>query len=307
MIKRIAIPTPVLTSITNNNLFYKMECYQPTGSFKPRGMEVIVKHYMANGKNSFITSSGGNAGYGLAYVCKNLGVNLNVVVPKTTAKIMIDKIKALGANVEIIGEDWNEADEYAQKRALQTETTYIHPFDHPKLWEGYSKIIDECAEQMEKPDKIILSVGGGGLLCGVLNGLERNEWGTIQIVTAETKGAAAFFKSYKAKSLVTLNKIDTIATSISAKRVSEESFKKSLNFNIQPSVVTDNEAVEACTDFFKQYNILVEPACGAALALGKKLSNKYTNEKIVTIVCGGSGFSLEQYLNYYKKTSNSTL
>lgn len=87
-----------------------MECYQPSGSFKLRGIEVLCKHYIAQGKDQFLTSSGGNAGYSLAYVGKKLGVEVKVIVPETTSAYMIEKkIKRVGAEVEVFGRVWDEA------------------------------------------------------------------------------------------------------------------------------------------------------------------------------------------------------
>lgn len=281
----------------NLNVFYKMECYQPSGSFKIRGMEHLVKHHLNHGKNKFIASSGGNAGYSLAYVGNKLGVNVEVILPTSTPKYMIQKIEQLDAIVNVKGDVWDEANNHALEKAKSNNSVYVSPFDDKLLWEGHSTMIDECAIQMPKPTKIILSVGGGGLLCGVLKGLKKINWNDIEIITTETEGAASFYNSYNAKKIIELHKIQTVATSLGAKKISEQAFSEALNYNISPQIMSDKKAIDATKLLFEEKNILVEPACGAALSIpyfNNELLN--INDIILVIVCGGVNTSIDQLL-----------
>ncbi len=282
----------------NLNIFYKMECHQPTGSFKIRGMEELCRFYIQQGKNNFIASSGGNAGYSLAYVGNKLGAEITVVVPKTTSQFMIDKIMNLNARVEVYGNVWDEAHEHALKLAQRDNAVYVSPFDDPLLWKGHASMIDECAESMKQPDRIILSVGGGGLLCGVLEGMKRNGWQNTKVITAETEGAASFYESHKAGRQVELSKITSIATSLGAKKVAEKSLELAMDFDITPITMPDDKAVDAALAFLNEYNALVEPACGAALSIPYFYSNLIEeSEKVLIIVCGGVNTSIEKYMS----------
>ena len=276
--------TPLYTSSKlkkeqNLNIYYKMECSQPSGSFKIRGMETLCRHHFARGKRSFVASSGGNAGYSLAYVGKQLGVKVKVVVPKTTSVLMIAKIKNLGASVQIVGNVWDEADQYARKVAEETDAVYVSPFDDPLLWKGHASLIDECAQQMPQPDKIIVSVGGGGLLCGIFEGMKRNGWMDTEVITTETMGAASFYKSYHAKKRITLDEIKTVA---------KKSLELASDFKVHPHVMTDEEAVNATRIFYEEYNFTVEAACGAALSVPFFYPELISeNEHVLVVVCGG--------------------
>ena len=119
---------------------------------------------------------------------------------------------------------------------------------------------------MQEPDKIVVAVGGGGLLCGILEGMKRNEWFNAQVITAKTEGAASFAKSLKAGKVVELDEIQTIATSLGAKKVAKQSIEYASSFNIKPYIASDKEAFTACEEFFDEYLTLVEPACGAAIS-----------------------------------------
>ncbi len=285
----------------NRNIFFKMDCYQPSGSFKIRGMETLCRHHIAAGNNRFIASSGGNAGYSLAYVGKKMGAEVKVVVPKTTPSLMVEKIENLGALVEVYGEVWDEAHQYALQLAAENNAVYVSPFDDPLLWAGHASMIDECTQQMKQPDTVILSVGGGGLLCGVLEGMLKNNWKNTQVITTETEGAASFYESYHAKKIITLNKIDTIATSLGAKKVTPKALELASHFELNPFKMTDKEAVNASLQFLEEYNVLVEPACGAALSVPYFHPELIENsESILVIVCGGVNTSVEKYLTYRK-------
>jgi len=293
--------TPILKSHYlaekgEKKVFYKMDCYQPAGSFKIRGMETLCRDLKVKGHQRLLASSGGNAGYSLAYVGKKLELAIKVIVPETTSSYMVHKIKALGAEVEIHGKDWDETHQYATKLSNEQQIPYVSPFDDPLLWKGHASIIDECAVTMAEPDRVVVAVGGGGLLLGVMQGLKRNGWLSTKIIAAETTGAASYAASLAKRELVTLESIDTIATSLGAKTVAAELMNELDTFDISSYVINDNGALKACERLLEEYNVLVEPACGAALSYGYEEEFQGTT---LIIVCGGVNINLKN-LNDYK-------
>src|SRR5579859_7298564 len=103
----------------------KMDCHQPTGSFKIRGVGRLCQALKAEGARSFVCSSGGNAGYAAAYAGQALGVPVTVVVPSTTPAFMRDRIAGLGAQVRVEGDVWDEADALAQALVGRGEGAYV--------------------------------------------------------------------------------------------------------------------------------------------------------------------------------------
>jgi threonine dehydratase len=95
----------------------------------------------------------------------------------------------------------------------------LHPFDDPLLWEGHATLVDEIVRSGEKPEAIVVSVGGGGLLSGVVEGLRRHDWTNVPVVAVETVGADSLARSLEGGHLVTLDAITSIATSLGAKQV----------------------------------------------------------------------------------------
>jgi L-serine/L-threonine ammonia-lyase len=275
--------------------FVKMEGYQPSGSFKIRGVGLLCQRLKAEGAQAFISSSGGNAGLAAAYAGRALGAPVTVVVPSTTPEFMRDRIAALGAKVTVEGDVWDVADDLARAMVARGEGAYVPPFDHPLLWEGHSTLIDEMVAEGPIPDAVVVAVGGGGLLCGVAEGLERHGLGDVAIVAVETEGAASFARAIEAGGPVTLERIDTIASSLGARRVADAAFAWSRRRTITPVVVSDAGAVRACARFTDDHLNLVEPACGAALSLAYDEHPALAPfARVAVIACGGVVVSLEK-------------
>lgn len=290
-----------LSKVLSKKILLKMECFQPTGSFKIRGIGRLCQELIEKGYHQFVASSGGNAGIAVAYVGKKLGIPVSVFVPKTTNPIFLNQLSLEGADIKIQGDVWDEAHQAAMEFVEKTGSGYIPPFDHPTIWAGHSMLIDEIVQQGEKPEAVITAVGGGGLLCGVLEGMERHGWSDVEVFSVETEGAASFAESVKEGELVTLKSINTIATSLGAKRVANELFKWSQKRVITPIVVSDYAAVTACRKFLDDHRVLVEPACGAALSViydSKSYNFLKDKKSILVIVCGGVGVSID-LLNQY--------
>jgi len=301
------IRTPLIESrpiskIAGARVFLKLENTQPTGTFKIRGIGHLCQHAVKENFTHFISSSGGNAGYAAAYAGRNLGVKTTVFVPSTTPPDAIAKIEEQEAEVIVEGDVWDETDEYASDFSDEVGGLYISPFDHPLIWEGHATVIDEIAEQIEKPDAVILSVGGGGLFCGVNEGLQRNGWQNVPVIAVETEGADSLSATLKAGRLVTLPKIASIAKSLAAKTVSSKVLEWDKTHDIRSVVVSDKQAVSACFQFLDDHRFLVEPACGASLAVPYDRTEVIANiQTVVVIVCGGIVVDLEK-LYAWKKT-----
>lgn len=291
----------------NKKIYFKMDCHQPTGSFKIRGVGKRCQEAAEQGYGHFVIASGGNAGLATAYAGWKMGIKTTVVVPTTTKEFMRTKLTALGATVKVFGEAWNDANVFAQslvKKESSEKAIYIPPFDHPTIWAGNASVIDECDAQMAAPDAVVVAVGGGGYFCGVMEGVLQNNWKNTTVITAETDGAASMRKALEKQALITLDKIDSIASSLGAKRVAKQAFEYGMNQDVVAYSVSDKQALDACRLFLDETGNLVEPACGAALsAVYHNLDVIQNAASILVLVCGGSGLSLEQFKAYLKEYS----
>ena len=192
----LSINTPLLESLplsqlNHTRVWLKMEALQPSGSFKIRGVGHACETHYAHGARRFISSSGGNAGLAVAYAGRQLGVPVVVVVPETTSDRARQLLALEGAEVRVHGGSWAEANDLALS-LLTDNDAFIHPFDDPLLWQGHATMIDEVVAAGVRPDAVVLSVGGGGLLAGVAEGLLRNGLADVPLFAVETAGMASY-------------------------------------------------------------------------------------------------------------------
>ncbi|CCD22172.1 L-serine/L-threonine ammonia-lyase CHA1 NDAI_0A00120 [Naumovozyma dairenensis CBS 421] len=296
--------------------FVKYECLQPSGSFKSRGIgNLILKSAMNINKigqktPQVFASSGGNAGFAAATACQRLSLPCTVVVPTATKQRMVEKIKSTGANVIINGAHWKEADMFLKNSIMNKidtnhiEPIYVHPFDNPLIWEGHATMVDEIMDSLNdqnipinKVKGIVCSVGGGGLYNGIIQGLQKyNLADKIPIVGVETKGCHVFNTSLKLNKQIEFSKITSIATSLGTANISKKTFEYAQKYKTRSVVIEDKNVIETCLKYTQDYNMVVEPACGASIHLAyhtdileKSLGHKLNSDDIILVIaCGGS-------------------
>jgi L-serine/L-threonine ammonia-lyase len=291
------VVTPMVESFplskhAGRRVFLKLDNLQPSGSFKMRGISALCQSIINNGGKHIISSSGGNAGYTAAYVANQLGVKATVFVPTSTGENVVMKLREVNAEVRKHGRFWQEAHDAAIEFQHSEGGDLIHPFDNPIIWEGHSSLIREAAQQMSRPDAILLTVGGGGLLSGVALGLTAAGWNDVPIIAIETLGADSLAQAMAAGKPVRLKEITSIAKTLGANQVCDQAFRVTREYAVRSVVVTDEAAVSACRSFANDHRFIVEPACGAALSLvysNHEAIGKF--KSILVIVCGGIGFT----------------
>lgn len=296
--RELHIKTPLifsepLSEQMGAEVYLKMDCMQPPGSFKIRGIGETVRRAVDAGASKVVSSSGGNAGLAAAYAARAMGVPATVVLPSTTPEMIHRRLQRYGAEVVVHGDVWDEADKLAQKIVEEQAGAYVHPFDQVSTWQGHASLVHELVEQLPKaPDAIVTCVGGGGLLMGILSGIEAVGWKSTRVVASETEGAASMGKSLAAGELITLPGITSVAKSLGAARVSQAIFARCKELGperVQSFITTDAAAVSACLQLSAHHRVLVEPACGAALAAVTERSAALAGcSTIVVEVCGGA-------------------
>lgn len=267
----------------------------------------------------FFCSSGGNAGLACVHAAVTLGHPATIVVPLSTSDYMIQKLRDAGAEEVVqFGTSWFEADQHLREELLPkvSNAVYVPPFDHADIWHGNATLVTEILDQLPKVQKhypvnndskldaIICSVGGGGLFCGIMEGLKQAQQKT-KVIAVETDGADSLYQSVQKQELITLPAITSIATTLGARTVAKQAFMHATSGDqVKSILLSDTEAIEGCKRFLEDERILVEPSCGVSLAVCysgklKEIMPELTpHSNVVVVVCGGSGISME-ILNKY--------
>lgn len=292
------IRTPLILhptlSTASRRIWLKLENLQPCGSFKLRGMGLLCSQAAAQGKRKVVCPSGGNAGLATAVAAVSLGLQACIVVPHTTPEATRARIRRTGAEVIVHGKVWDEANQRARELASAADTEYVPAFDHPVLWEGHSSMVDEILDDCPQVDTVVTSVGGGGLLAGILTGLLRHDRRDCRVITCETTGAASFAAAVQAGHPVRLSRIDTVATSLGAAQVAGWPVEHIGEFDHECLVLSDDDAIMGVVRYASDLRQLVEPACGVSLAVAyldhPALAGAHD---VVVIVCGGVSISAQ--------------
>ncbi|KAL1871819.1 catabolic L-serine/threonine dehydratase [Paecilomyces lecythidis] len=320
--KRPWIETPLVESSTLSRavgwVFLKLENLQPSGSFKSRAMGSLILSHLSNPANAnrdihFYISSGGNAGLAAVCAARSLSYPCTVVVPRSTRSIIIRKLRDAGATDVIAhGETIAKADEYMHEVVMKERREgenadvvkiALHPFDHEAIWDGNSTIVDELAHQLPPDDDdyqravpadaIICSVGGGGLLNGLVMGIERQKRllaleqssakKDINILAVETEGTASLALAMSKKSLVSLPAITSQASSLGVVRVSSRTLEYSLSppqgIAIHSVVLSDADAARGVLRLVDDERLLVELACGVCVEAAIGDAQRQNNRK----------------------------
>ncbi len=269
----------------------------------------------------FYCSSGGNAGLACATACLELNHPCTIVVPLTTTSVMVSKLEALGATIHQAGENWAGADRYLKGVVMEGRgegngRVYVPPFDHPDIWEGASSLVPELEAQMAPYggyDGVVCSVGGGGLMIGLSEGLRSAGLESRRrILAVETEGGESLAYSLREGKLSTMKEIKTIATSLGCSTVARRAWECAKRPNVEVAVLSDAQAAMGVVHLADMERLLVEAACGVSVAtcfdgtlrraLGANLTDEeWKSKRIVIIVCGGSIVSTKLVEEYREK------
>jgi L-serine/L-threonine ammonia-lyase len=269
----------------------------------------------------FYAASGGNAGIACVHAARTLGYSATVVVPKSAKPVMIAKIWAMGVKQVIQhGNSIAEAQEHILNTLLPADPTgvFVPPFDHQDIWDGNATVMQEIAAQLgDKPDVVVCSVGGGGLLNGIMQEIDNKRWGNeVQVLAMETKGADSLSQSLLAGHIVTLPRITSAATSLGVVRVAEKTFENGQRPNVTSVVLTDEEAAKGCCLLAEHERMMVELTVGVNVPVcfdgflqrilaSKKVITK--DSKVVLVVCGGNDISLDMLMAWRMAMCSETV
>ena len=271
---------------TGGKVYLKPENRQRTGAYKVRGayykISTLSDEERAKG---LITASAGNHAQGVAYAAKRFGAKAVIVMPTTTPLIKVNRTKALGAEVVLHGDVYDEACARALELAAEHGYTFIHPFDDPDVATGQGTIAMEIIKDLPLVDIILVPVGGGGLAAGVSTLVKMLKPGT-KVIGVEPEGAACLKASLEAGKVVTLPEVSTIADGTAVKTSGTQIFPY-LQKNLDEVItVPDSDLVVSFLDMVENHKMIVENSGLLTVAALKQI--KCRGKKVVSILSGGN-------------------
>ena len=284
-------PAVSLSRRLNNRILMKREDLQPVFSFKLRGAyNRIATLETGELQRGVICSSAGNHAQGVALAARELGVRAVIVMPVTTAKIKTDAVRALGGDVVLHGDAYDDAYARAIELSEQEGMVFIHPFDDPYVIAGQGTIGVEILEQAQHDiDAIFVPIGGGGLIAGIATYIKQQR-SDIRIIGVEPEDSAAMKLSLDAGEPVTLDHVGIFADGVAVRRVGDETFRLCQAFVDEVITVGTDQICAGIRDIFEDTRSIVEPAGGLSVAGVKKYvaERGVTGQTLVTINCGAN-------------------
>ncbi len=290
-------PTPLqfskrLSEKFDANIYLKREDLQEVRSFKIRGAYNKMANLSADErKRGVVCASAGNHAQGVAYSCNKLGIKGVIFMPNGTPNQKIRKVRLFGgdmAEVRLHGANFDEAKEESLRFSEEQALVYVHPFDDAQTIAGQGTIAKEIFDHAGfKPDVIIASIGGGGLMSGMgiyAKGVSPN----TKMIGIEAEGQASMQASLKASKPVTLEKIETFAEGTAVKTPGN------LCFDICKTVLDDIKIVEVghiCSemiDLYQNEGVIAEPSGALPFAGLEQLKSEIKGKNVVCVICGGN-------------------
>ncbi|MFO7629761.1 MAG: threonine ammonia-lyase, biosynthetic [Prochlorococcaceae cyanobacterium] len=292
----VAIETPLdsapnLSARLGNRVLLKREDLQPVFSFKLRGAYNKMSSLSASElERGVITASAGNHAQGVALGARKLGCAAVIVMPVTTPAMKVRSVVALGAEVVLHGDTYDEACAEARRLELQRGLSFIHPFDDPEVIAGQGTIAVEILRQCsEPPDAIYVAVGGGGLIGGIA-AYVKSLWPQMQVIGVEPVDADAMSRSLAARQRIRLEQVGLFADGVAVRQVGEHTFALAQRY-VDRMLTVDTDAIcAAIKDVFEDTRSILEPA-GALAVAGMKADVQARGLEgltLVAVACGAN-------------------
>jgi len=265
-------------------LWLKLEHLQVGGSFKARGMmnRLLAHDIPASG---VVVASGGNAGIATAAAARALGVRCEVFLPGVSPEAKRAKLRALGAQVTVVGEMYAEALAACLARQRDSGALLTHAYDQPEVVAGAGTLGIEIEAQGGLPDTVLVSVGGGGLIGGLAGWFGDRS----RVVALEPARAPTLFRAREAGNPVDVDVGGVAADSLGARRIGDIAWQVTQQ-HVSDALLLDDDAIRAAQLWlWKEMKLGVEAA--AALPLTALQTGAYVpraGEKVCLIVCGAN-------------------
>lgn len=262
----------------------KLELFQHSGSFKPRGAFNRVLSAGAP-RAGLIAASGGNHGLAVAHVARALGITAEVFVPTSSSPVKVSRLNSYGARVVVGGDYYADAYAASQQRAAQTGALVVHAYDGFETVAGQGTLARELDAQLPGVDTVLVAVGGGGLVGGVASWYADR----AKIVAVEPERIPTLAAALSARQPVDVDVGGVAADSLGARRIGTLGFAAVRAARVESVLVPDEAILGARQMLWDELRVVAEP--GGAAALAALTSGAYrpaSRERVAVIVCGGN-------------------
>ena len=288
-----------LSKRLGTNVYLKMELFQKSGSFKPRG---AFNQMLARGKDALdkgaVAISGGNFAQGVAYASLVFGVDIIVCMAEDTPKNYIDATRGYSATIDFSPDIQTAVTRYNE--LADQGRTALHPYDNHHQMSGAGTVALEIFEDLPEITDLVISIGGGGLISGntvAIKGLKPQ----VRVWGVETEGAATMKSAMDAGKVVNITPT-SMSKTLGAPFVAQDALTIAQEHLEELLIVSDKQAIEAQQLILERTKVLPELAASCTLAAAETIKDRFgPDDHLVLLMCGGNE-SVANLVNYAKMT-----
>ena len=286
----------MLSKLTGQQVFLKLENLQMTGSFKERGaLNRLSLLTEAEARRGVVAASAGNHAQGVAYHATRLGVRSRIVMPLATPLVKVTATREFGAEVVLHGANYDEAYAEATRLCESEGMVFLHPFDDAAVMAGQGTIGLEMLEQIAGLEAVIVPIGGGGLIggmaCAIKERCAREGAPEVRVIGVQTSRLPSMVEAIGQGGPVAIEAATTIADGIAVRRAGTLTYPVVERYVDEIVTVDEDEIASAILVLLEREKTLAEGAGAAALAAllqGKTSLANRRGVKTGVLVCGGN-------------------
>jgi threonine dehydratase len=278
----------MLSALTGQQVYLKLENLQMTGSFKERGaLNRIAMLTPGQAARGVVAASAGNHAQGVAYHATARGIRALIVMPLATPLVKVTATRGFGAEVVLHGANYDEACEEATRLCAEQGMTFIHPFDDASVMAGQGTIGLELLEQVPQLEAVVVPIGGGGLIGGIACAIKESR-PDIRIVGVQTSRLPSMLAARAEGHPVTVEPSMTIADGIAVRRAGDVTFPVVEKYVDEIVTVDEDEIASAILVLLEREKTLAEGAGATALAALLQKKTTLVGAHTAVMVCGGN-------------------
>lgn len=265
----------------------KLETANPVRSFKGRGTELVASELAAQGRTAAVCASAGNLGQALAWSGRRRGLDVTVVAARRAPAAKLERIRALGAELELVDGDFEMARERAVRMADERGVRLVEDSRDIETCDGAATIGLELASAASSVDTVLIALGGGAMATGVgyvLKSLSPD----VEVICVQPHGAPAMTRSWHERRVVTTDSYDTIADGVAGRYPIPEVLDDLLKVADDAVLVHEASIVTGMRMLLERAGLVAEPSAALGVAAILEDRDRFAGRHVATIICGSN-------------------
>ena len=275
-----------LSDLLGMEVVLKVETVNPIRSFKGRGADFFVSQ-LPSESSGLVCATAGNFGQGLAYAARKRRLQLVVFAAETANPLKVDRMRQLGAEVRLVGKDFDAAKDQARNFAAQNGMRFVEDGREPKISEGAGTIAVEVCRWHDSFNFVLIPLGDGALISGIGYWMKAKSPAT-RVVGVCASGAPAMALSWQQREPITTETASTIADGIATRVPVPEAVVNICEVVDEILLIDDKALLEAMRLLFDFHGLVTEPAGVAGLAAAITYREQFRNARVVIPLTGGN-------------------